>query len=116
MVHGGYFMVDENDKPKLPNKEKLQERRRKFEEEKAAALAKQAPINTVTIEYLKSKIKEEENAAKWSQDEAARTGDPDAWDYARFCRGKAAAYHDLIVYIKGLTWREECYQIQENKL
>lgn len=84
--------------------------------EKEQVLAKQEPVNTITLDFLREKVEILDRTAESLQTQAGQTGDVEIWDAARFTRGEASAYRDLIAHVKGLSHREYLIQLREGRL
>ena len=83
---------------------------------KEKALAKQQPVNLVTLDFLRQKEQALMETAKSLQEEAGQTGDPECWDAAKFTRGEASMCRELMAHIKGLSHEEFFIQLREGKL
>lgn len=83
---------------------------------KEKALAKQDPVNPITLELLRAKAEILDKTAKSLQVQAGETGDPELWDAAKFTRGEASMCRELIAHIKGLNYNEFSIQLREGKL
>jgi hypothetical protein len=105
MVYGGHKM-----------NEILKARRKIQKAKKEAALAKQEPVNQITLEFLREEIKNLERGASALYTRAGETGDQDIWDLAKSQTAEIVMCMRLIQYIKGLNYEEYNYQVREGKL
>lgn len=96
--------------------EKMKARRESQKAKKEAALAKQEPVNQVTLEFLRKEAEALERGASSLFAHAGTTGDQDTWELAKSLRVEASMCMRLMQHIKGLSYEEYMYQVREGKL